>query len=231
MITRTSLETLAIAAVIVCSAPTASPQPLPGPQPSTGPIVSFGRQEVSASRITPNADAVLFGVARVAIRGGAMTKIVRWHRIVATDRAGLATFDLGMDVPLFSVWAVVDARSGQFTIAALPGYAVREIPVSSISLLRGASVDRFLFDRSYLDLLYVHPGKGAWYWSEMSGTSTDKSAVRGKTAVSAEQAISMAGGGDKPKDFSPGGVLIAVDFMHLEVTSARVENLPIGVSR
>jgi len=84
------------------------------PSLSAAPVVSFGARSITASQVTQNANVVLFGVARVAIPGASMTKILRWHRVLAdANHTGVVTFDLGTDVPLFSVWAVVDTTNGQ----------------------------------------------------------------------------------------------------------------------
>ena len=91
------------------------------------------------------------------------------------------------------------------------------------SAIRGNS-DQFSFDRSFLDLLYVHPGEGAWVWHAVDGAQGDEDGPNGVTTIDISKGAHLLGAAP-PKVFSPGGTLVAVDFEDLAVLTTDVQAL------
>ena len=95
----------------------------------------------------------------------------------------------------------------------------------------GADVDRFAFDRRYLLLLYVHPGLGAWTWYATDGGRTDLDGSNGSTLVALTDGKALGAAGNVPKSFAPGGILVAIDYVHLDVIVTRVDDALVGGAR
>jgi hypothetical protein len=192
--------------------------------------VTLGPHTITASGLAPGSTAVFFGIAQVPIPHAYMTSVQRWAVTVDdTGRNGSVTLDLRQDVPRASVWAVVDLRNGHYKIFSGPGVGLRETSLAN-PLRRNASqvVDRFAFDHRFLDLLYVHPGLGAWTWSAVGGTSTSEAGPNGSTVVSLSAAKPLVPGAQAPPSFLAGGILVAIDFTRLEIAVVQPDEKMIG---
>ncbi|HSY52637.1 MAG TPA: hypothetical protein VLC46_27805 [Thermoanaerobaculia bacterium] len=197
---------------------------------SSGLTVTLDQHSITVSGLSPGSTAVFFGVARVPMPYAYMNRIQRWA--VAVDDAGhsgTATLDLQGGVPPASVWAVVDLRNAHYGLSSGPGLGLRQTVVAN-PLRNGPSqsVDHFAFDHGYLDLLYVHPGLGAWTWSAIGGTTSTNGGPRNSTIVSLSDGRPVGQSGAKPAAFLPGGVLIAIDFTRLEIAVIPVDQQLIG---
>lgn len=195
--------------------------------------ITLAAHTITVSGLSPGSSAVFFGTALVPIPGAYMSRVQRWAvTIDDTDHKGTVTFDLQESIPPGSVWAVVDLRNAHYGTVSGPGFGVREVALDN-PLRKGQSqnVDRFSFDHTYLDLLYVHPGTGAWTWSAIGGTSPDKSGPPSSTTVSLIDGKAVGQAGKKPPSFLPGGILVAVDFMRLQIAVVHVDQQLIGDAR
>ncbi len=193
--------------------------------------VKLGKTTVEVTGLEPGSTAIVFGATRQPIADAYMDRIERWEATVDDIRRdGTATFDLGKDIPAASVWAVVDARNGHYVTVARGGAEVA--PMRANPLRKGgADVDRFAFDRRYLLLLYVHPGLGAWTWYATDGGRTDLDGSNGSTLVALTDGKALGAAGNVPKSFAPGGILVAIDYVHLDVIVTRVDDALVGGAR
>src|SRR5256885_111906 len=91
-----------------------------------------------------------------------------------------------------------------------------------------AAIDTVSFNHSYLDLLYVHPGLGAWTWSSMGGLHPDRGDKYGSTVVALTDAKPLGSSGPQPSGFVPGGILVAVDVTRMEIAVVRLDGAMIG---
>ena len=192
--------------------------------------ITFTKQTITASGLSPGSTAVFFGVAKVPIPHAYMSHIQRWA--VTVDDAGhtgTVTLDLQQDVPPTSVWAVVDLRNAHYGVINGPGMGLREISLDN-PLRKGPSqtADHFSFTHGYLDLLYVHPGTGAWTWSAVGGSTADNRGPNGSTVVSLADGKPVGQAAQKPPSFLPGGILVAVDFIRIEIAVVRLDQQLIG---
>lgn len=195
--------------------------------------VKFGQHTITASGLAPGSSAVFFGIAQVPIPHAYMNRVQRWAVIVDDARHdGTVTLDLKQDVPPTSVWAVVDLRNAHYATVSGPGVRLRETALDN-PLRKGFSlaVDRFAFDHGYLELLYVHPGLGAWTMSGIGGTTANRDEPKGSTVVSLTDAKPVGSNISKPAAFVPGGILVAVDFTRLDVAVVRLDSAIIGGAR
>jgi hypothetical protein len=195
--------------------------------------ITVAQRAITVSGLSPGSTAVFFGVAQAPIPGAYMKHVQRWAVTVEdTGHNGTVTFDLQQDVPLASVWAVVDLRNAHYATVSGPGIRLREITIDN-PLRKGqsSSVDRFAFDHGYLDLLYVHPGLGSWTWSAVGGGTADNGGPNNATIVALAAGRPVGQSGSKPAGFLPGGILVAVDFIHLEIAVVHVDEQLIGGAR
>ncbi len=195
--------------------------------------ITIAKQTITASGLSPGSTAVFFGIAQVPIPHAYMSHVQRWAVTVDdVDKKGSVTLDLRQDIPPASVWAVVDLLNAHYGVMNGPGMGLREILLDN-PLRKGPSqsVDRFAFTHGYLDLLYVHPGLGAWTWSALAGTTADNRGPNGSTIVSLADGKPVGQPAQKPPSFLPGGILVAVDFIHLEIAVVSVDQQLIGGAR
>jgi hypothetical protein len=195
--------------------------------------ITLAKRAITVSGLSPGSTAVFFGVGQVAIPRAYMNQVRRWAVTVEdTDHKGTVTFDLQQDVPPASVWAVIDLRNAHYATISGPGIQAREIALDN-PLRKGKSLsaDRFAFDHGYLDLLYVHPGLGSWTWSAIGGSTRDNGGPNNSTIVSLSDGKAVGQSGSKPASFAPGGILVAVDFVRIEIAVVHVDQQLIGGAR
>jgi hypothetical protein len=195
--------------------------------------ITIEKRTITVSGIAPGSTAVFFGVGQEAIPHAYMNRVRRWAVAVEdTSHTGTATLELQQDVPPASVWAVVDLRNAHYATISGPGIQARDLVLDNpLRKGKSASVDRFAFDHGYLDLLYVHPGLGSWTWSAMGGTTPDNGGPNNGTIVSLTDAKPVGQAASRPGSFLPGGILVAVDFVHLEIAVVHVDQQLIGSAR
>jgi len=195
--------------------------------------ITLTKRSITVSGLSPGSTAVFFGVGQVSIPHAYMNRVQRWAVTVEdTGHKGTATLDLGEDIPAASVWAVVDLRNAHYATISGPGIRARELALDNpLRKGKSLSVDRFAFDHGYLDLLYVHPGLGCWTWSAIGGSTPDNGGPNNSTVVSLADGKPVGQSGSKPDAFVPGGILVAVDFVRIEIAVVHVDQQLIGSAR
>lgn len=219
MLNRTSLFTLLL---LSAALPVAA-------QNSLG--VQIGKTTITVTGLAPGSTAIIFGASTEPIPDAYMDRVEKWAASVDdVRRDGTATFDLGKDVPAASVWAVVDVRNGHYATSAGNHGPPQTTTPRRNPLRKGSAgtADRFAFDHRFLLLLYVHPGLGAWTWYAMDGTPADLDGSNGSTAVSLADGKAVGAAGKVPKEFAPGGLLVAIDYIHLELAVVPVDQALLG---
>lgn len=187
---------------------------------ASGVTVQFGKRTVTASGLSPGSDVVVFGVIKIPLLS--YSRLQRFQTIVTAGKDGAAAAETDFDIPITSVWVIADVRTGQVTIATPRPRGVATVPIGR-SLIHG-NAGHFSFDRSFLDLIYVHAGEGAWIWHAVDGGGGDEDGPNGITTIDIAKSTHLAGQ-TSPKVFSPGGTLVAVDFEDLVVMTTDVKAL------
>jgi hypothetical protein len=202
-------------------------------QGQAGVTLSFGANTVTADGITHGKAAVFFATGLVP--DDEQQRIVRWRKIVSDDDGdGRVSLALDGGVTRSTIWAVVDLTDGRFAIGSPPGFYPRftRIPNAAFRHSGGsAAVDLFGFDHPVLDLLYVHPGLGAWTWNAVDGRSLDRDRPNGVTLIAAGDGTPLGDTRGKRDEFSPGGILVAIDWYHMEVLAIRLDAAILGGAR
>lgn len=192
-----------------------------------GPTISFGARSVSITGFSPRSRVAFVGVAFVPTEQA--TTLRRWAKVLDTDSDGAVTFDLGIDLPQQSMWAAVDVNGGQYASAGGPVSGATIVDETRGRFRKGSNgVDRFGFNGASLDLLYVHPGHGVWVWRDRDGSRTDTDGPSGLTMVDITAGLPLGGNYDKPKEFVPGGILVAIDWLRMRILTTRLTGAMLG---
>jgi hypothetical protein len=211
------------AAIMAAAAFAAAQEPAP-------PAMHFSARGATISAATPNSSAAVIGIGLKA--DGFFPRTFKWAGVVACNGKGEGAIDFGFDVPGSTLWAVVDGRTGQASLVAPGGVPVPEAQVRPGMLHRkGAGVSLFAFDHPVLDLLYVEPGGGAWVGSTADGAKSDRDGPNGVSAISVDDFRPLGSTSGAPREFKPGGRLIAIDYIRMQALSLRLDAAMIGAAR
>jgi hypothetical protein len=196
--------------------------------------VTFGPNSVTAAGITPGKSVVFF--ASGLAPDDEQQRVIHYQQVVADDdRDGRVTATLDEPVSPVTMWVVVDLADGRYAVASPGPYGRVVNPIPSGAFRRGGSssaVDLFGLAHPVLDVLYVHPGLGAWTWIAADGRGLDRGPADGVTLIAAGDAKAVGDPhGKAPGEFAPGGILIAVDWYHMEVVAARLDAALLGGGR
>jgi hypothetical protein len=204
-------------------------------QGQSGVTISFGANSVTASGITPGKSAVFF--ASGLVPDDEQQRVIHYQQIVADDdRDGRVTVTLSEPVPAVTVWAVVDLTDARYAFGSPNGSYGRIVsPIPHGAFRRSAqssAVDLFGLAHPVLDILYVHPGVGAWTWIAVDGRGLDPGPADGITRVAVGDARAVGDAHDKPpNEFVPGGLLVAIDWYHMSVVAARLDSALLGAGQ
>jgi hypothetical protein len=125
---------------------------------ATPPQISFEPEAVVAHGISPKGQAVWFSVAREISRRS--TNVVPRHAVVADDDGdGTVRLELEQEVPLRSIWFVVDLATGETAVAVPEGFPLLEMELPGRAI--PAALNRLDLERRMVYLLLVRPGVGA----------------------------------------------------------------------
>jgi hypothetical protein len=189
------------------------------------PVLGFETKAVVASGVPAGGRVAVFGVGKG--HNGFTGYLVRWQEVLPDDDGdGAARLELEFALPWKSVWAAIDLGSGELSLAAPEGFALREVafPPGAIEADGRALRDQ----RRYVQVLWARPGHGpdagAWGASFGDGGASDDDgvedgAVRAPTSAFAPLVAGVAG---PPDRFAAGDVVVVVDRESLEVYAARL---------
>ena len=80
-------------------------------------------------------------------------------------------------------------------------------------------------------MIYVEPGHGAWLWWGSAGSLGVVNGANGISTVAVDSAVPLKAGNATLKEFSPGGILVAVDWQRMRVLAARLDAAMLGGAR
>jgi len=230
-----------LVAATLCGSASAEPSVAPGALgrvASAAPEIdlSFEDLAVVASDLTPGGDAVFFSVARIP--RGYLNQVVRFRSIELVDPFGEARFSPETDdgtVPLKSVWAVVDLASGAYGVGAPPRFKLREVAFPGRGFEVGAPglVNRLRHRFSFVDMLLVRPGVGAWWLRAHDVGPHDRDGADDDVSTTAledmEPLGSALGQAPPPPDrFGQDDVLVVIDPRTLRFYATRLLGPPSG---
>lgn len=185
------------------------------------PQVTFERDGVIASGVTPDAEVVFFSVAR---EPKGYSSLIRRRQGIERDldRDGIVRFAVTPSLPRKSVWAVLDMSSGLVTITGPPGFDFSKLAIPGNRIKRGLTgkLDRLELDEGWVEILFARPGVGAWTLTMMDGAPIDEDRnVDGKFILPLERMQAVKAGLPVPDEVRNGDVLVVIDTSELDVTS------------
>jgi hypothetical protein len=170
-------------------------------------------------------------VVVAAIRDTSPTHPPRLDRVVRTlsgDAAGNADLDYGRDIPVASIWAIVDRASGSYAVVTPAGYPRREKPFTG-SILKHATpadaIDQLTTNSLILQLLWVRPGNGggSWFITASDGAANDDDHEPNGEVLTATTLFVPIEGKDKPpKKLKTDDVLILIDPFEMNFIATTV---------
>jgi hypothetical protein len=177
--------------------------------------ISFGELAVQASGITRGGDAIVF--AATIGRYSGMQKLGRHAKVVADDDSDGAITLTVDELPVPSVWAVVDLQSGRYAVAAPAGFALRTMDLPSHGWRGG--LQRVDFRRDYLEVLVVRPGAGAWTLRVSEGGANDDDGALNavlRTRLARMQRLYGEDAAPRPPVVIPKDLLLIIDPHELD---------------
>lgn len=141
------------------------------------PSISFDGPNVEAVGLSPGGKAIFFSLDRKP--QGYVTKIGRAREVAEAGEDGVAALELAADVPVRSIWAVVDLTSGELAIAGPEDspLLLLDLPPGALPADSEGRRDRLVDRREGVDLLVVRPGIGAWAGTVRDGGEKDLDAA------------------------------------------------------
>ena len=192
-------------------------------------LVTFEEAAVVAAELTPGGDAVFWSVGREPL--GYVQRVVRHQGVEVVDALGEARFEPGTGAVLLkSVWAVADLSTGALAIGAAPGFVLREIPFPGNGFAAGAPgrVNRLRHPQSFVDLLVIRPGVGAWsLQAQDTGTSDRDGQDDDRVMTDLDDLVPLVEGGPEPPErFARGDVVVVLDPLDLTYSATRLLGPP-----
>ena len=174
--------------------------------------VDIDDQRVTATGLTPGAGAVIFSVGHQPhFAYYSLRRVVEF--VSDEDRDGVISYATKAAVPVKSVWVIVDAATGRHSIAS-PAGSRNRVTGERLSWI-GRDADgqstRLLHDRSWLELLVVRPGRGAWELTAMRGGYADVERRPDEFLTPLHLFRPVLPGGAKLERLVAGDIVIAID--------------------
>lgn len=199
--------------------------------------LSFEALEVVASELTPGGDAVFFSVARIPL--GDVNQVVRFRGVELVDPFGEARFAPEVEggpgasegVPLKSVWAVVDLSTGAYAVGAPSGFFLRQVAFPGRGFEVGAPglVNRLRHRFSFVDMLVVRPGVGAWWLRAHDVGPHDHDGADDDVSTTSLEDMEPMGASPPPPDrFGKDDILVVIDPRTLRFYATRLLGPPSG---
>ncbi len=135
------------------------------------PSLDFFPNSVRALSVTPNGCAVFFSVSHETAPW--MSHVVpRVVPMVDGDGDGVVNYLANSNLVEKSIWAVVDATTGDVTVDAPDGYTPQEVLINPYTLIQAG--EKLIDSREQLEILIVRPGVGAWHRRIQDGGPADE---------------------------------------------------------
>ena len=179
--------------------------------------VSFNGSVVRVSGVTPRGQVALISVMREA-NAKMITRLNDTQQLLTdSDGDGAVEYDFKKDVPIRSVWAVVDVDSGSSLITAPGEFPTSEslLPAGFVKNAPADEFDTLIGEHMLLHVLWVHPGRGGsgvWFMRSADGGANDKDGkTNGRAVLSTASFLPLGDSGKAPKKLKKGDVLVLLD--------------------
>lgn len=189
-----------------------------------------GQRSVEITGIPPRAEVVVYSYQRRPL-GFESLASRRVDVISDDDGDGAITVNSAEDIEPRSIWIVVELTSGRYVISSPAAFTpnITTVTPGAFRKSGGTAADRFVDRHPSLDVLYVHPGKGARFaMPEDGGLEDADGRTDGRTTMALANARAVAGSAAAPVRFDRGGIFIAVDRMTMQIVAGRLTGADLG---
>lgn len=186
--------------------------------------VTLENRDVVVSGVTAKGEVVLLGVTR-EIGSDDFPTVKRHLEVLADeDGDGIIRYPVEQEIPLRSLWAVVDLTSGDQDVAAPEKFGVRKVNWRGRGLQkRPDGRDAVEEQRSLSELLVVRPKVGAWALRVGDGAPSDGDGeIDGRLEGIFDQMQPLAKSPPPPSAFQHDDVVLALDPAAMEITLVKV---------
>lgn len=195
-------------------------------QGKSGMTARLEAKAIVVEGLKPQQEVLLFGVSLEPTNlYASLSK--RWDKLAADDDGdGAARFELGSEIALRSVFAVVDLRSGDYVVLKPAGYD-QLIPqeLGRGAMRKGAKDDEVVsleLGGPMAHVVVVRGGAGAWGLSVNQNGLNDGDHNSPVMRVDPETLTRLAGNAPPPKVLTPGDVLFVINPIDMEFFFTRL---------
>lgn len=201
--------TLIVAVILLSLAPRSAADEKPAALSLT-----FSSDTVTVANVDGKNEIIAFGIG---IGRHGYAALLRHDVQAAVDEDGDGRVSFAVrDIPARSVWIAVDARSGEYVVATPTGELPRPLIVPSNSWR--ANLADLEIAASYLEVLLVRPGSGAWILRSADGGIHDADGLPDrKIRVRLDRMQKILGEEKGPPHAVPRDLLFAIDPQSLEL--------------
>jgi hypothetical protein len=179
---------------------------------------------VVISGVTLKGQVVLLGVTREI--GEDDFPVVHRHLKILSDEDGdgVIRYPIEGGVPLRSLWAVADLKSGDYDTAAPERFGIRRVNWRGRGLgRRNDGRDSVEDRRNLLELLVVRPQAGAWASRVSDGDESDSDGtINGRLEGVMDEMKPISGTSPPPSVLQKDDLVVAIDPNALEITLIKV---------
>lgn len=176
------------------------------------PAIQLEDTAVVATGITPGGKVAWLAVARERVDW--TRRVMLWQDADAVaDGNGKAVLDLGRDVPVKSIWIVIDMTTGAFAAFSPPAYPwATQVPFPTASATwasDGVTLLSLRDDREELEVLVVRPKVGAWRATIRHDDPSSRDV--GGVLLTPASLVPWGSTPASPGNLGPGDVIVAID--------------------
>ena len=135
--------------------------------------VTLAERQLKVAGVKAGGEVAILSLWRELVLGGPHLQQTIIEEVLTDDDAdGVIELTTERDIPISSIWAVVDTESGESVATVPDGMPVREIQVGKEAAF-GRQAGRMLFMLPELRVLVVRPGVGTWRGRARDGSEGD----------------------------------------------------------
>ena len=175
--------------------------------------LAFDDSSLFIKGMTPGGDLALLSVAREP-REWVMSVVMREDLLSDDDSDGAVRYEIEKEVPVQSIWAVVDVATGEVAAGSPDGFVPEtlELPPGRLLLGPGNASSRLASGHGRIHALWVRPGEGAWTITAGDGGPMDADGKSDhQVLVALDQSLGLATEEAAPVGVFPRDVLIVID--------------------
>jgi hypothetical protein len=189
--------------------------------------ITFEANAVVARGISTGGDAVFFAVLQEQ-EEYSVASSRRDETLADSDGDGVVRLEMPDGVAMRSIWAVVDARTGNYALAVPQGYRLRMAEDTEDHGLRRDNkghISHIEKAMGYAEMVVVRPGQGAWLGSAGQGAPSDADHTDdGKLTLGFDDLYAQGKAGASPGHLQPGDTVVLIEPVEMQAYAVRIND-------